>query len=110
MSVTLLALYRHPEGGEEALAAFLRRYGEEHLPLVRRLPGLRALHVERVRRSFGEGDLCLLCRMVFDDREALDVSLASDEMRAAARNLRDVAPGLSTLYVVEPDAALEGHA
>jgi hypothetical protein len=31
---TLLALYRRPEGGDEALAEFERRYGAEHLPLV----------------------------------------------------------------------------
>ena len=33
---TLLALYRRPEGGDEALATFERRYRDEHLPLVAR--------------------------------------------------------------------------
>ena len=35
---TLLALYRRPDGGPEALAEFERRYGAEHLPLVAETP------------------------------------------------------------------------
>ena len=37
---TLLALYRRPEGGDEALAIFERRYAEEHLPLIAATPEL----------------------------------------------------------------------
>ena len=36
---TLLALYRRPDGGDEALAEFERRYATEHLPLVAQTPG-----------------------------------------------------------------------
>ena len=103
MSVTLMALYRRPEGGDEALETFRRRYAEEHLPLVRQTPGLRSLHVARVAQAFSDTDIVLIARMIFDDREALDVGLASDPMRAAGRNLREIAPGLSTLVVLEPD-------
>ena len=39
--------------------------------------------------------------MEFDDRAALDAGLASDAMRAAGRNLREIAPGLATLLVLE---------
>ncbi len=31
---TLLALYRRPDGGDDALAEFERRYLAEHIPLV----------------------------------------------------------------------------
>ena len=31
---TLLALYRRPDGGDDALETFERRYRDEHLPLV----------------------------------------------------------------------------
>ena len=45
--------------------------------------------------------------MDFDDRAALDAGLASDAMRAAGRNLREIGPGLATLLVLEdaPDLA-----
>lgn len=99
---TLLALYRRPEGGPEAQAEFERRYAAEHLPLVAETPGLRSTRVQRVTDALGgETDLILITAMEFDDRAALDAGLASDAMRAAGRNLREIAPGLATLLVVE---------
>ena len=107
MPVSLLALYRRPDGGDEALERFRRRYAEEHLALVRQTPGLRSIHVQRVTHAFGESDLVLVAEMVFDSRDALDAGLASDPMRRAGRNLREIAPGLSTLVVVEPDPSMD---
>jgi uncharacterized protein (TIGR02118 family) len=99
---TLLALYRRPEGGHDALATFERRYAAEHLPLVAQTPGLRATRVQRVTEALGgETDLVMVTAMDFDDRAALDAGLASDAMRAAGRNLREIAPGLATLLVLE---------
>jgi len=99
---TLLALYRRPEGGPDAQALFERRYTDEHLPLVAGTPGLRETRVQRVVEALGqETDLILATTMRFDDRAALDAGLGSDAMRAAGRNLREIAPGLATLYVLE---------
>ena len=99
---TLLALYRRPDGGPEAQATFEHRYATEHLPLVAGTPGLRETRVQRVVEALGvETDLILATSMRFDDREALDAGLRSDAMRAAGRNLREIAPGLSTVYVLE---------
>lgn len=99
---TLLVLYRRPEGGPEAQATFERRYADEHLPLVTATPGLRETRVQRVVAELGgETDLILATAMTFDDREALDAGLASDAMRAAGRNLREIAPGLARFLVVE---------
>ena len=50
---TLLALYRRPDGGPEALETFERRYATEHLPLVARTPGLRGTRVRRVSGAIG---------------------------------------------------------
>lgn len=102
---TLLAMFRRPEGGDEALATFLRRYHAEHLPLVAATPGLRATRVQRVAEALGgETDLVVITAMDFDDRPALGAGLASDAMRQAGRNLREIAPGLSTLLVLEDGA------
>jgi uncharacterized protein (TIGR02118 family) len=99
---TLLALFRRPEGGEDALQTFLRRYHTEHLPLMARTPGLRSTRVQRVAQALGgETDLALITTMEFDDRAALDAGIASDESRQAGRNLREIAPGLATLLVLE---------
>jgi uncharacterized protein (TIGR02118 family) len=99
---TLLVLYRRPEGGPDALATFERRYAIEHMPLVARTPGLRASRIRRVAGALGgETDLVLVTTMEFEDRAALDAGLASDPMRQAGRNLREIAPGLATFLVLE---------
>ena len=101
---TLLALYRRPEGGADALATVERRYPAEHLPLVAGTPGLRSTRVQRVSEALGaETDLAMVTAMEFDDRASLDAGLGSDAMRAAGRNLREIAPGLATLLVLEDD-------
>jgi uncharacterized protein (TIGR02118 family) len=99
---TLLVLFRRPEGGPEALAAFERAYAETHLPLVLQTPGLRAFRCRRVVQGLAaQTDLVLVAEMDFDDRAALDVGLLADPMRAAGRNLREIAPGLATMLVTE---------
>ena len=99
---TLLVLYRRPEGGDEAQAAFDRRYREEHMPLVAETPGLRRTRVFRVSEALGsETDLAVVTALDFDDRASLDAGLRSDPMRAAGRILREIAPGLATFLVVE---------
>lgn len=108
---TLLVLYRRPDGGDDALATFERRYREEHLPLVAQTPGLRATRVWRVAEALGgETDLVLAAAMDFDDRAALDEGLRSDPMRAAGRSLREIAPGLATFLVVENAPDMEAAA
>jgi uncharacterized protein (TIGR02118 family) len=99
---TLLALYRRPDGGDEAQSAFERAYAESHLPLVAETPGLRSIRCSRVVQGLGgPTDLALVTTMDFDDRASLDAGLVSDAMRAAGRNLREIAPGLATLLVLE---------
>ena len=99
---TLLVLYRRPEGGDDALLTFERRYADEHMPLVAQTPGLRATRVSRVSGALGaETDLVVVTEMEFDDRAALDAGLASDPMRQAGRILREIAPGLATFLVLE---------
>jgi uncharacterized protein (TIGR02118 family) len=106
---TLLVLYRRPDGGDAALDTFLIRYRTEHLPLVAQTPGLRATRVQHVRQALGaETDLVVVTSMEFDDQAALDAGLASDAMRQAGRNLREIAPGLATMLVLEDDDAIGG--
>src|SRR5512142_1574357 len=98
---TLLVLYRRPEGGAEALETLERRYRDEHLPLVRQTQGLRATCIWRVEGALGsETDLALAAALDFDSRTAMDEALRSEPMRAAARVLREIAPGLATFLVL----------
>jgi uncharacterized protein (TIGR02118 family) len=107
---TLLALFRRPDGGEDALATFLRRYREEHLPIIAATPGLRRTWVREATQRLMGDDVVIVTGMEFDDRASLDDALASDAMRAGGRNLREIAPGLVTLLVVEGAPELEAAA
>ncbi len=101
MAVTLLALFKRPEGGDDAMDEFMRRYRAEHLPLISLVPGLRSTVVEPVSGHFTGDDIVLATRMEFDDKAALDAGMASDEMRAAGKNLREIAPGMLTLVALD---------
>ena len=101
MGATLLALYKRPEGGDEALQTFWQRYRDEHMPLIEKVPGLRGTKIWSVPKHYAGEDLIGTCEMYFEDQAALDAALASDEMRVAGRVLRDIAPGLLTLVALE---------
>jgi uncharacterized protein (TIGR02118 family) len=107
---TLLAIYRAPEGGAEALATFENRYRDEHMSLVAKTPGLRATRAWRVTENMaGERrTLSVAAALDFDDRAALDEALRSDPMRAASRVLREIAPNLGTFLVLEDAPDLVG--
>jgi uncharacterized protein (TIGR02118 family) len=104
MPVSMMAIYKRPEGGEEAMETFRRRYADEHLPLIREVPGLRTIRVERVAHAYSETDIVMIAELLFDNRAALDAGMASEQMRIAGRNLREIAPGLTTVVVLEPEA------
>ena len=108
---TMLALFRRPEGGPDTQVIFERRYAHEHLPLIAATPGLRGVRVRRVTQALlGDRELFMVTAMEFDDAASLETALASDEMRAAGRNLRDIAPGLATLLVLEDVPELDAVA
>ena len=109
---TLLALYRAPEGGADALATFESRYRDEHMPLVAQTPGLRATRTWRVTEVMaGERrTMAVVAALDFDDRAAMDEALRSDPMRAASRVLREIAPNLGTFLVLEDAPDLLGGA
>lgn len=103
MAATLLAMFKRPEGGDDALDEFMTRYLDEHMPLIEKVPGLRASVVERVVHHYAGDDIVIVTRMEFDDSEALQAGMASDEMRVAGRNLREIAPEMLTLVALDED-------
>jgi len=100
MAATLLALYKRPEGGDEALATFWQRYRDEHMPLIEKLPGLRGTKIWNVSRRYTGEDLVATCEMYFDDSDSLKAAMRSDEMRVAGENLNEFANGLLTLVAL----------
>lgn len=96
--VKLVALYRHPEDAGD----FDRRYFDDHLPLAQRMPGLRRVEISRVVGApAGEPAYYLMAELYFDDRAALDAAMASEEGRAAAKNLMGFAGQLVRFLIAE---------
>jgi uncharacterized protein (TIGR02118 family) len=94
----LVALYRRPPD----LERFLRHYRAVHLPLIRQVPGLLDVRVQRVDQVLmGDGDYVLAATLTFADRASFDAAMASPENRAAGRDLKAMAGGLVTLMVAE---------
>ncbi len=95
----LLALYKTPSDVE----AFWHHYETVHVPLVRKIPGLQSIILNKVDSSPTNPDLpyFLIAEMRFPDRATFDAAMKSEENRMAGKDLMSFARGLVTLLVAE---------
>jgi uncharacterized protein (TIGR02118 family) len=95
----LIALYKHPENKEE----FDNHYFNVHGPLTAKIPGLREMKVTKMTGSpmGGEGKYYLMCEMVYDDLESLQLGIRSPEGKASGKDLMGFAGNLVTLMIGE---------
>ncbi|MBL7987942.1 MAG: EthD family reductase [Chlorobi bacterium] len=90
----LTAFFTKPENAE----AFDAHYNTVHAPLMRAVPGLQSLVVSRNLRSFGaDSPYYLIAEMIFADRDAFKAAMATDENKAAGKDLMTFAAGLVTM-------------
>lgn len=98
--IKLVALFKRPEDVE----SFDLHYEETHAPLMRKVPGLERMEVTRNLRAFrGEPDYYLIAEMYFRDKEAFDAAMASEENRAAGKDLMSFAREYVTMVYGEVD-------
>jgi len=84
----LIAYYKTPEKKEE----FEKKYFEEHLPLAKKMPGLVKCEVVKLKGLGGsEPRFFMQTDMYFENEEALNRAMSSEEGRAAAKNLMSFA-------------------
>jgi uncharacterized protein (TIGR02118 family) len=100
---TLLVLYKTPKDS----AAFDRHYAEVHIPLAKKIPGLRSYRVSKgaVGTPAGASNLHLVATLTFDSLAAIQAGLGSPEGGAAAGDLANFAGAGVDLYMFE-DAAV----
>lgn len=98
----LVAFYQRPDDPD----AFDRQYFEGHLPLVRKMPGVRRVEITRFTGVPGGGDLpyYLMAELYFDDEAAMQAGMASPESREAGRQLMSFARGLVTMATARVEA------
>src|SRR5512135_3692003 len=99
LMVKLVALYRKPADP----VAFDKAYFETHVPLVRKIPGLRRVEIARITGApRGEPEFYLMAEMYFEDKPSMDRAMSSSENAEAGKNLMGFARGLVTfLFAAE---------
>lgn len=96
--IKLVALFKRPEDVE----AFDQHYSEVHSPLMQKVPGLQRMEVTRSLKTFrGEPEYYLVAEMYFQDKESFDAAMASDENRAAGKDLMSFAREYVTMFYGE---------
>jgi len=96
--VKLIALYEKPADVE----AFEEHYANVHLPLVEKIPDLRKTEVSRITAApRGEAPYYLMYEMYFDDMEAYNRAMASEENKAAGKDLMSFARDIVTLMIAD---------
>jgi uncharacterized protein (TIGR02118 family) len=88
--VRFLVLYEKPDDPE----AFDRHYREVHIPLAKKLPGLRRYTISRGALAGVRGGkpFHLVAELDWDDMDALRLAFASPEGQATAADVPTFAP------------------
>jgi uncharacterized protein (TIGR02118 family) len=100
VTARFLAAYETPADPE----AFDRHYREVHVPLCRRLPGLRRYTVSRDVAAVRGAPYYLVAELDWDTMEDLRTAFASAEGRATAEDaarLQELAPVRSMTFTVD---------
>jgi uncharacterized protein (TIGR02118 family) len=76
-------------------AAFDKHYFDKHVPIAKKLPGLRKFAVSRgpVATPAGPSAFHLIATLTFDNLAAIQSAFASPEGRAAAADVQSFATG-----------------
>jgi uncharacterized protein (TIGR02118 family) len=96
---TLLVLYKTPADP----AAFDKYYAETHIPLAKKVPGLRSYRISKgaVAAPAGASGVHLVATLTFDSMAALQAGLSSPEGAATAGDLQNFASGGVDLFMFD---------
>ena len=95
----LVVLYKKPRSAE----AFDKHYASVHIPLAKKLPGLRKYDISTgpVSTPAGPSELHLVATLTFDSLAAIGAGMASAEGKATAADLANFADGGAEVYVFD---------
>jgi uncharacterized protein (TIGR02118 family) len=76
-------------------AAFEKHYAETHIPLVKKMPGLRKFQVSKgaIATPAGPSGIHMIVTLTFDDMAAIGAAFGSAEGRATAADVPKFATG-----------------
>src|ERR1700730_9206716 len=95
----LLVLYKAPKD----TTAFDKYYFETHVPIAKKIPGLRKYEVSQgpVATPAGASDVHLIAILHFDDLAAIQNAFASPEGQRAAADVQTLATGGDYMFLVD---------
>ena len=95
----LVVMYKTPKDA----AAFDKHYAERHVPLAKKIPGLRKYTVSQgpVATPAGPSAFHLIATLTFDNLAAIQAGVASAEGQAAAADVRAFATGGADMILFE---------
>lgn len=88
----LIALYKKPKDEK----AFMEHYEKVHTPIVKSIPGLKDLVINRVTGNpmGGDPDYYMIVEMLFETKEDFNKGMSSAENMAAGKDIGNFARGL----------------
>ncbi len=88
---TLVVLYKNPKD----TAAFDKHYSERHIPLAKKIPGVKKYEISKgpVMSPSGPSGIHLVATLQFDSLAAIQSAFATPEGQAAAGDLPNFATG-----------------
>lgn len=95
----LLVMYKTPHDA----AAFDKHYVEKHVPIAKKIPGLRKYEVSRgaVTSPMGSANYHLVAILEFDDVAAIQNAFASAEGQAAVADVQSFATGGVDIFMFD---------
>jgi len=95
----LVVLYKTPSDK----AAFDKHYFEKHVPLAKKIPGVKKYQISQgpVATPAGPSGIHLVAILQFDDLASIQKAFASTEGQAAAADVQTFATGGADLYLFD---------
>ncbi len=95
----LFVMYKTPRD----TAAFDKHYAEKHIPLAKKIPGVRKYEVSKgiVATPAGPSPYHLIATLQFDDIAAIQRGFASAEGQAAVADVQGFATGGVDIYLCD---------
>jgi len=95
----LLVMYKTPRDA----AAFDKHYAERHIPLAKKIPGLRRYEISKggVATPAGPAPYHLIAILHFDDMAAIQKAFASAEGQAAVADVQIFATGGADIFMFD---------
>jgi uncharacterized protein (TIGR02118 family) len=99
MAAYILAMFNEPNDPD----AFDQHYTKTHIPLGKKMPGLRSMEISSggVHAPDGSQPFYLIAKIEFDSMQAIQEALNSPEGQAAANDLPNFASGGVSLVMFE---------